>query len=319
MPSREKREKLWFLEPKLFYFCSPGLRHRDRRCHKKAKAQNAYSFWQTGLSANFSLIKPTFVVTPVLPFQLNLRLFRMRHIAMPKRYIWIFILFLPLACSTETGPQQKVVGVMDGDTIEILEEKRTTRVRLYGVDAPEKNQDYGSRARQFTSDLVFGKNVQLIEKGKDRYGRVIGIVMLPDGRSLNEELVRNGFAWYYRDYAKDPVLEQLEADARQDRRGLWEMPEPIAPWDFRKERRSGTVASAKPKPKPAQAPTPRYGPAKAAAKVFICDSKGATSYHTSRTCSSLKRCKSEIKQIPLQAALDAGRQPDKVCVGSLPN
>ena len=143
--------------------------------------------------------------------------------------------------------------------------------------------------------------------------------MLADGRSLNEELVRNGFAWYYRDYAKDPVLERLEADARRERRGLWEISDPQAPWEFRKAGRTEATAATKPKPKEGKSPSPRYGPAKASAKVYICDSKGATSFHTSRTCSSLKRCKSEIKQVTLQAALEAGRQPDKVCVGSLPN
>jgi micrococcal nuclease len=233
--------------------------------------------------------------------------------------IWLLLLFLPFACSPESGPQQKVVGVMDGDTIEILENNRPTKVRLYGIDAPEKAQDYGSRARQFVSDLVFGKNVRLIEKGKDRYGRVIGIVLLPDGRSLNEEVVRNGYAWYYRDYAKDPVLERLEEDARQSGRGLWEMANPTAPWEFRKNRRSASANASPAKPKPAKQPAPRYGPAKAAALVFICDSKGATSYHTSRTCTSLKRCKSDIKRVALQTALDAGRRPDKVCVGSSPN
>lgn len=233
------------------------------------------------------------------------------------KHSWLLLLLLHLSCShdQEGQPKQKVVGILDGDTIELLEEKVTTRVRLYGVDAPEKNQDYGTRARQFVSDLSFGKNVELIEKGKDRYGRVIGIIILPDGRSLNEEVIRQGYAWHYKEYAKDAVqLAQIEVEARQNRRGLWELPEPTAPWEFRRLRRSGgATASA---PAPARKRTPRYGPALAGAVVLICDSRGSTAYHTSLSCPVLKRCKSDIKRVPLQEALDNGRKPDKICAGS---
>jgi hypothetical protein len=204
---------------------------------------------------------------------------------------------------------------MDGDTVELLENNQTTRVRLYGVDAPEKNQDYGTRARQFASDLAFGKNVQLIEKGKDRYGRVIGIILLPDGRSLNEELVRQGFAWHYKEYAKDEALAQLELDARQNRRGLWEMPNPTPPWEFRSQRRTGGATASAPAAAAKNTP-PRTSSAKPTGYVYICDSRGATAYHSSNTCPSLKRCKSEIKRVALQVALDAGRNPDNACGGS---
>ncbi|MCS7309384.1 MAG: thermonuclease family protein [Armatimonadetes bacterium] len=131
----------------------------------------------------------------------------------------------------------RVVGVSDGDTIEVMRAGRAVRVRLEGIDCPESGQAYGTRAKQFTSELVFGKEVAVQVRGTDQYGRILGEVILPDGRSLNRELVRNGYAWWYRRYSNDPVLQQLEEEARRERRGLWRDRNPIPPWEFRRERR----------------------------------------------------------------------------------
>ncbi len=132
----------------------------------------------------------------------------------------------------------KVVGVSDGDTIEVMRAGRAVRVRLEGVDCPESRQAYGTRAKQFTSELVFGKTVSVQVRGTDQYGRILGEVILPDGRSLNRELVQNGYAWWYRRYSNDPVLQQLEQEARRERRGLWRDRNPTPPWEFRRERRA---------------------------------------------------------------------------------
>jgi endonuclease YncB( thermonuclease family) len=131
----------------------------------------------------------------------------------------------------------RVVGVSDGDTIEVMRAGRAVRVRLQGIDCPESHQPYGTRAKQFTSDLVFSKTVAVQIHGTDQYGRILGEVILPDGRSLNRELVRNGYAWWYRRYSDDPVLQRLEEEARRERRGLWRDKNPIPPWEFRRERR----------------------------------------------------------------------------------
>jgi micrococcal nuclease len=88
----------------------------------------------------------------------------------------------------------RVVAVTDGDTIRVLRNRREVRVRLYGVDAPESKQPFGSRAKQFTSGLVFGKAVTVRVRDVDRYGRTVGEVILPDGRNLNQEIVKAGFA-----------------------------------------------------------------------------------------------------------------------------
>lgn len=130
--------------------------------------------------------------------------------------------------------QARVVGVADGDTITVLDGTTQVRVRLNGVDCPEKRQAFGARAKLLTAQLVFGKTVTVRPFGKDRYGRVLGEVVLADGRVLNRELVAAGMAWHYTRYSKDETLADLEREARQRRVGLWSEARPVAPWEFRK-------------------------------------------------------------------------------------
>ncbi len=150
----------------------------------------------------------------------------------------VFIVFAA-TISVITG---KVIGISDGDTIKILtEDKQELRIRLNGIDCPEKKQAFGTKAKEFTSDLVFGKDVKVISRGTDRYGRVLGEVILEDGRSLNKELLKNGYAWWYEQYAKKEIdLKNLQEQARRDSIGLWKDKEAIAPWEFRKASRQLT-------------------------------------------------------------------------------
>ncbi len=131
----------------------------------------------------------------------------------------------------------RVVGVSDGDTITVLHNGKGERIRLHGIDCPEKRQAFGKRAKQFTSNLVFAKTVTVQVVDRDRYGRTVGVVLLPDGRSLNHELVRAGFAWMYRRYTNDQSLSDLEEEARVAQRGLWVDAEPVPPWEWRRMRR----------------------------------------------------------------------------------
>lgn len=132
-----------------------------------------------------------------------------------------------------------VVSVLDGDTIEVLHNKHPERIRLNGIDCPEKGQAYGQRAKQAMSALAFGKEVTVQTHGHDKYSRTIGDVILPDGAKVNHELVKQGWCWWYRKYAPgDTMLEKLEADAREVKAGLWKDPNPIPPWVFRKLRRN---------------------------------------------------------------------------------
>lgn len=143
------------------------------------------------------------------------------------------------APKTITG---EVVRIADGDTITVLAGRRMVKVRLLGVDCPEKKQPYGQAAKQFTSDLAFGKRVSVAVDAKpDRYGRSLGTVTLPDGHVLNQELVRAGMAWWYQAFSKDATLAALEKEAKAAKRGLWQQEAPEAPWLYRQrvKKRSG--------------------------------------------------------------------------------
>lgn len=136
----------------------------------------------------------------------------------------------------------QVVGILDGDTIEVLHNLHPTRIRLNGIDCPEKGQAFGKRAKQAASDLAFGKDVTLQIHGLDKYKRTIADVTLPDGRMLNQELVKDGWCWWYRKYApNDTALEKLESEAREAKRGLWADPNPVPPWVWRKTRRGQSL------------------------------------------------------------------------------
>lgn len=131
-----------------------------------------------------------------------------------------------------------VVGVLDGDTIKVVHNLQEERIRLRGIDCPEKGQAYGQRAKQATSARVFGKEVTLRTFGKDRYGRTIAEVILPNGDNLNQILVKEGMCWWYRKYASgNMTLEELETEARERRAGLWAEAQPMPPWEWRESRR----------------------------------------------------------------------------------
>jgi endonuclease YncB( thermonuclease family) len=152
---------------------------------------------------------------------------------------------LLLLASCDEGRQfsGKVVSIADGDTLTVLHAGKQERVRLYGVDCPEKKQPFGTRARQFAGELVFQKVVTVRIKDRDRYGRTVGEVVLPDGRILNQELVRAGLAWWYREYAAADVrLALLEREARAAARGVWSDPNAVPPWEYRKRGRAAAAA-----------------------------------------------------------------------------
>jgi endonuclease YncB( thermonuclease family) len=133
----------------------------------------------------------------------------------------------------------KVVGITDGDTISVMHNGRAEKIRLYGVDCPEKGQPYGTKAKQFISQLVFGKEVTVKDYGLDntRSRRTLGDIVLPDGRVVNEELLRAGFAWWYRKYVPNRLdLAALEEEARTAKRGLWADKDPMPPWEWRRRR-----------------------------------------------------------------------------------
>jgi micrococcal nuclease len=160
----------------------------------------------------------------------------------------IFLLALITACNKKET-LYKVVGVKDGDTLVLLSpDNQNITVRLAEVDCPEKNQAFGQAAKQFTSNLCFGKRVQLIVSQKDRYGRTVGQVLLEDGTNVNYEIVKNGYAWQYLAYSNNMELAGLEQHARENKLGLWQDINPVAPWNFRKEEKLNRVQKKSRKP-----------------------------------------------------------------------
>jgi endonuclease YncB( thermonuclease family) len=133
-----------------------------------------------------------------------------------------------------------VVGIADGDTITVLREgKQQVKIRLYGIDCPERGQAFSRKAKQFISEMVFGKEVEVEPVDVDRYGRLVALVTISESL-VNEELVNAGFAWVYTRYCDRPICERwkvLENEAREAKRGLWADPNPLPPWEFRRQER----------------------------------------------------------------------------------
>lgn len=127
----------------------------------------------------------------------------------------------------------KVVSIADGDTITVLVNTEQHRIRLEGIDAPESAQAFGTKAKQALGDKIFGKQVTVKWKSRDKYQRILGHVYLGD-RHINIELLQEGFAWHFTKYNSDPELSRAEKAAKEAKRGLWADPKPIAPWDYRK-------------------------------------------------------------------------------------
>lgn len=134
----------------------------------------------------------------------------------------------------------RVETVVDGDSLEVRRGSEVLQVRLYGVDCPEWEQAHGPAATRFTSALAAGRTVTVRVRETDDYGRLVAEVDLPDGRSLNRELLRAGHAWWYRRYAAESELQRLEAEARTAGRGLWGSLDPVPPWRWRREHPRGT-------------------------------------------------------------------------------
>lgn len=161
------------------------------------------------------------------------------------RFRLYFLAFFLLAPALLYAWPAKVVGVSDGDTITVLRDGHDqVKVRLYGIDAPEKAQDFGTRAKQATSDLCFGRVVDVEPVDTDRYGRTVGLVTV-DGQSVNRELLAEGMAWVYPQYCRVPACTEwkaVENKARVGKVGLWSQPSPAPPWEWRNGEKAGGKA-----------------------------------------------------------------------------
>ena len=149
-----------------------------------------------------------------------------------------FVALSVLGCAQAATLEGKVVGILDGDTITVLVDRGEVKVRVAGIDAPEKKQPFGQRSKQHLSDCAFGKSVAVEWSKTDRYGRTIGKITA-DGVDCGLRQIQDGLAWHYKAYAKEQsatdraAYSEAESKAATRKAGLWSDPHPTPPWEFR--------------------------------------------------------------------------------------
>lgn len=151
---------------------------------------------------------------------------------------FFLIALMALSPTFSLAQEVRVLSVIDGDTLRVVDsEEQAIKIRLYGVDCPELGQHSGTRAKEFAKNILQNKRIIVQSQGKDRYGRTVAIVILEDGRSLQERLLRAGLAWHYGQYCRQlrhcSRWKILEYYARQQKLGLWSEERPVPPWKWR--------------------------------------------------------------------------------------
>ena len=172
----------------------------------------------------------------------------------PLRYkpVWVIALLMAVWFALSRGPIEvpdpdpivpgtpvTVLQVIDGDSLVVRLAGGTERtVRLYGVDAPEGRQRYGTLATAFAREHALSKRFRLEVEDIDQYGRCVSLLFSDSGESLNELMVRTGHAWVYRQYCKRAecaAWREAERNAKTSRLGLWKDKHPVPPWKWRKD------------------------------------------------------------------------------------
>jgi micrococcal nuclease len=134
----------------------------------------------------------------------------------------------------------KVISILDGDTYDILlKGNKTIRIRMEGIDAPEKGMPFYRVSKNYLGKLCFGKTVHLDIRSKDSNGRTIAYSYLDDSSELSHEMIKLGLAWHFKKYSSDSSLSNFEIEARNSKLGLWANENPMPPWENRKFHREG--------------------------------------------------------------------------------
>ncbi len=225
------------------------------------------------------------------------------------RILILLSLFIITSIPSLAFPQiltGKVISVADGDTITVLDNRhRQTRIRLYGIDTPEKGQAFGRKAKQFTAGLVAGKIVKVKIYDVDKYGRSVGVVFV-HGRNVNEEIIRAGYGWQYRKYCRVSFCSKwltIEQMARNVGLGLWRDKHPVPPWEWRKGRsRNHMAAGNRSARKAIQGGTGIYH---GNVRSHVFHGPGCRHYNC-KNCTRVFRSKQE--------AMRAGYRPHRQCV-----
>ena len=132
--------------------------------------------------------------------------------------------------------QVKVVRISDGDTfVGVNRDNLQLKFRIWGIDAPEKGQAFGTKSKEYLSSLIYGKTITVDVQKTDGWGRFLAYVYTPDNKDVSLEMIKAGFAWHFEKYDDSSEYEKAEKEAREKKRGLWVDSKPIAPWDYRKK------------------------------------------------------------------------------------
>ena len=147
----------------------------------------------------------------------------------------------------------QAIKVSDGDTLSVQKVENgkfvgeVMKIRMFGIDAPEKTQDYGIESKQALEKLVNGKILEIEEKNRDRYGRTVAVVCV-NGQNVNEEMVKNGNAWWYQEYdKKDTKMQAYQENAKKNKLGLFGKRGYVEPWNYRKEKKAAATSKTKSK------------------------------------------------------------------------
>ena len=154
-----------------------------------------------------------------------------------RKILTITVLFFYTSISfCQTTFSAKVVGIKDGDTVVVLDSlNNQITLRLAEVDTPEKSQPFGTKAKQFTSDQIYRKEVKYVVTDIDRYGRSIAKIYYDDNKYLSAEIIKYGLGWHYKRYSTSKELANFENSARLQKLGLWYDKNPVAPWEWRRK------------------------------------------------------------------------------------
>jgi endonuclease YncB( thermonuclease family) len=203
------------------------------------------------------------------------------------------------------GWQGKVVSVSDGDTTSILHGNKSERIRLFGIDCPERSQDFGERAKQLTSDMVLGKEVEVEPVTKDRRGYTLAILKM-DGQILNRRLIEAGLAWVDTRFCcrkECHEWNQLQDHAQQAKVGIWSAPGPIPPWEFKGPSRKALRSHPQTKSKDIAGHSP--------AELYHGDVVSHIYHAPGCEAFNCKNCIAVFRN--KEAALRAGYKPCEVC------
>ena len=152
-----------------------------------------------------------------------------------KNFVICLFIFISSIVQSQTLFKATVVGIKDGDTVVVLDSlNNQITLRLAEIDCPEKNQPFGTKAKQFTSEEIYRKEIKYIVTDIDRYGRSIAMIYYDNGKYLSAQLLKNGLAWHYKRYSSSVELSNYEEKSKMDKVGLWIDDNPTPPWDWRK-------------------------------------------------------------------------------------